>query len=90
MKIDEVLLNNQSLLYVHEKDELIIQLPSPSIAGAEIQISIQYHGMPFDGLRIGATKFGDRIFFKENWPNRTVIGYLRLIIPTIKQHLSLF
>lgn len=78
MKIDEVLLNNQSLLYVHEKDELIIQLPSPSIAGAEIQISIQYHGMPFDGLRIGATKFGDRSFFNENWPNRT-----RHWLPTI-------
>ncbi|HLD52462.1 MAG TPA: M1 family aminopeptidase [Sediminibacterium sp.] len=78
MKIDEVLLNNQSLLYVHEKDELIIQLPSPSTAGAEIQISIQYHGMPFDGLRIGATKFGDRSFFNENWPNRT-----RHWLPTI-------
>lgn len=78
MKIDAVLLNNQSLLYVHEKDELIIQLPSPSTAGAEIQISIQYHGMPFDGLRIGATKFGDRSFFNENWPNRT-----RHWLPTI-------
>lgn len=71
MKIDAVLLNNQSLSYVHEKDELFIQLPSPSTTGSEIQISIQYHGVPFDGLRIGATKFGDRSFFNENWPNRT-------------------
>lgn len=78
MKIDAVLLNNQSLTYVHEKDELIIQLPSPSTAGAEIQISVQYHGVPFDGLRIGATKFGDRSFFNENWPNRT-----RHWLPTI-------
>jgi len=29
-----------------------------------------FHGIPFDGLRIGATKFGDRSFFNENWPNR--------------------
>lgn len=78
MKIDAVLLNNQSLAYTHEKDALIIQMPKPSVEGAEIVISIQYHGVPFDGLRIGATKFGDRSFFNENWPNRT-----RHWLPTI-------
>lgn len=78
MKIDAVLLNNQSLTYSHEKDELIIQMPNPSVVGSEIVISIQYHGEPFDGLRIGATKFGDRSFFNENWPNRT-----RHWLPTI-------
>lgn len=78
MKIDAVLLNNQSLAYTHEKDALIIQMPNPSVVGSEIIISIQYHGVPFDGLRIGATKFGDRSFFNENWPNRT-----RHWLPTI-------
>lgn len=78
MKIDAVLLNNQSLAYTHEKDALIIQMPKPSVEGSEIVISIQYHGVPFDGLRIGATKFGDRSFFNENWPNRT-----RHWLPTI-------
>lgn len=78
MKIDAVLLNNQSLTYTHEKDALIINMPNPSVVGSEIVISIQYHGVPFDGLRIGATKFGDRSFFNENWPNRT-----RHWLPTI-------
>jgi aminopeptidase N len=32
--------------------------------------TIKYHGIPSDGLRIGATKLGDRSFFNENWPNR--------------------
>ncbi len=26
--------------------------------------------MPADGLKIGPTKYGDRSFFNENWPNR--------------------
>ena len=78
MKIDAVLLNNQSLTYIHEKDALIINMPNPSVVGSEIVIHIQYHGVPFDGLRIGATKFGDRSFFNENWPNRT-----RHWLPTI-------
>lgn len=78
MKIDAVLLGNQPLSYTHLKDEVIIQLPMPSIADAEMSIHIQYHGIPFDGLRIGPTKFGDRSFFNENWPNRA-----RHWLPTI-------
>jgi aminopeptidase N len=35
-----------------------------------VEIIVQYIGVPADGLRIGATKFGDRSFFNENWPNR--------------------
>lgn len=78
MKVKAILLGNQSLCFSHDKDELVIQLPAASTAGTEISIHILYQGVPFDGLRIGATKFGDRSFFNENWPNRT-----RHWLPTI-------
>ncbi len=70
MMVDAVSINNTAEGYTHENDELIISLPAPSTKNQTITFTIQYHGVPFDGLRIGATKLGDRSFFNENWPNR--------------------
>lgn len=70
MVVDAVTSSNATLNYTHQNDELIISLPTPSTKNQTITFSIQYHGVPFDGLRIGATKLGDRSFFNENWPNR--------------------
>src|SRR5574343_1755763 len=71
MKVDAILVGGNSVSYVHENDELLIRLSRPAIKGEELVFTIHYSGVPFDGLRIGATKFGDRSFFNENWPNRT-------------------
>ena len=70
MVVDGVSISNTAVNYTHENDALIINLPKVSIANETITFTIKYHGIPFDGLRIGATKFGDRSFFNENWPNR--------------------
>ena len=70
MVVDAVTSSNAAVNYTHQNDELIISLPAPSTKNQTITFSIQYHGVPFDGLRIGATKLGDRSFFNENWPNR--------------------
>ena len=70
MVVDAVSINKTTVNYTHENDELIISLPAPSSKNQTITFTIQYHGVPFDGLRIGATKLGDRSFFNENWPNR--------------------
>lgn len=78
MKVDAIMLGSEKLVYTHLNDELIILLPKSSTVNEELKFIIQYHGVPFDGLRIGATKFGDRSFFNENWPNRT-----RHWLPTI-------
>lgn len=71
MQIDSVTLGNVSIPYTHQNDEIIINLPNGSVANAEFAISIKYHGIPFDGLKIGPTRNGDRSFFSENWPNKT-------------------
>lgn len=70
MEIDAVLVNNSLVQYAHENDALLIYLPKNSSVNENITFTIKYHGIPLDGLRIGATKFGDRSFFNENWPNR--------------------
>ena len=70
MVVDAVTSSNAAVNYTHQNDELIISLPAPSTKNQTLTFSIQYHGVPYDGLRIGATKLGDRSFFNENWPNR--------------------
>lgn len=71
MNINSVQLNGQSVSYVHQNDALIINLPEPSLKNQRLTFVINYHGIPDDGLRIGPTKYGDRSFFSENWPNKT-------------------
>ncbi len=78
MVIDAIKVSNVPVSYTHQNDEVIIGLPNPSTANSTIIFTITYHGIPFDGLRIGATRFGDRSFFCENWPNKT-----RQWLPTV-------
>ena len=78
MKVDAISFGGIPLQYSHNNDALLIHLNNPTKEAEEIVFRIQYHGIPADGLRIGATKFGDRSFFNENWPNRT-----RHWLPTI-------
>ena len=78
MVIDAIKVGNVPVSYTHQNDEVIIGLPNPYTANSTIIFTITYHGIPFDGLRIGATRFGDRSFFCENWPNKT-----RQWLPTV-------
>jgi aminopeptidase N len=70
MVIDAIKIADVPVVFTHTNDEIILTLPTPSAANETLVFTITYHGIPFDGLRIGATKFGDRSFFNENWPNR--------------------
>lgn len=70
MLIESIKMGGETIKYSHQNDEVIITLPKVSKANETLVFTIVYHGIPYDGLRIGATKFGDRSFFNENWPNR--------------------
>ena len=70
MVIESVYENDRVVNYTHLKNELWIFYSKKSIPNNETKIIIHYHGIPADGLRIGPTKYGDRSFFNENWPNR--------------------
>ena len=78
MVVDSIIINNEHVRYTHINDAVLIQLAKPPKAGMELIVIVSYHGIPINGLKIGPTKFGDRSFFSENWPNKA-----RHWLPTI-------
>lgn len=70
MQIDSIKIGNIPVLFTHKNDEINIILPNSPLANSELLFSVKYHGIPFDGLKIGPTILGDRSFFCENWPNK--------------------
>ncbi len=71
MEVLKVLLNDASIEYAHKENKLIVQLPSNiEENGGGGVLSIEYAGVPKDGLIISNNKHGDRTFFADNWPNR--------------------
>ena len=71
MEVDSVTYNNKCVEFMHENDVLFIKLPGGIEKNKLYSFVVYYKGIPADGLRIGATRYGDRSFFNENWPNRT-------------------
>lgn len=78
MVVESVSLLNKAIRYVHADNALLIQLPLNSIPNTEMTFTIKYSGEPADGLKIGPTKYGDRSFFSDDWPNKA-----RNWLPTI-------
>lgn len=62
--------NGKPLLFMHINDQLTIQFATPVKSGEHKSISITYEGIPADGLVITKNKYGHRVFFADNWPNR--------------------
>lgn len=58
----------KDLTFTHNNDLLSINLPGK--AGEKKSLTIQYEGIPADGLIITNTKYRHRGFFADNWPNR--------------------
>jgi aminopeptidase N len=62
--------NGVAVHWVHEQDQLMIDLGTIAKKGELHSIEINYMGTPKDGLIIAKNKHGDRTFFGDNWPNR--------------------
>jgi aminopeptidase N len=69
MSVQSVTYNNQSVSYTHRNDALLIELPTAPAMDQVMILVIQYKGIPAGGMKIQPTKFGDRSFMCENWPN---------------------
>lgn len=50
----------------------------------DIELQIEFSGIPADGLVIGTNKFGNRTFFGDNWPNRAQNWFACLDHPSDK------
>ncbi len=70
MQVTAVESNGKPVTYQHDKDVLLITLPSPSTQNQRSQFTITYRGIPVTGLIIANNKYGDRTFFSDNWPNK--------------------
>ena len=61
--------NGILLKYIHKDDVLLVDLTSIS-TNIDHSVTIEYEGIPRDGMFIGPNKYGDRSFFSDNWPNK--------------------
>lgn len=68
MAVSSVLENGKKIKYVQGSEKLTIY--TTSIANNKKTYTINYSGIPADGLIISHNKYGDRTFFGDNWPNR--------------------
>ncbi len=69
MTVIEVTAGGAPVQFKHQADRLTLMLaPSPK-AGDQRQFTVRYRGVPANGLRMLKNKFGERVFFSENWPN---------------------
>jgi aminopeptidase N len=67
MEITEVFEGENKANYTYINDKILI---IPSVQGKETRTyKIQYHGIAEKGLVIDTTKYGQRSFFGDNWPN---------------------
>lgn len=70
MAVQSVTRLGRSLRFTHSVDRLFVTLDSAMTPGRDIELVVQYAGIPADGLHIKPTKFGDRSFFSDDWPNK--------------------
>ena len=70
MEVLTVLMDTTSIPFEQVGEQLIIRPINTIEKGDRLTFSIDYKGIPTDGLIIAKNKFGDRTFFGDNWPNR--------------------
>ena len=68
MTVTSVTKDRISIKFSQDSQHVIID--DEGFKGKENIYNISYEGIPGDGLIISNTKFGDRSFFADNWPNR--------------------
>jgi aminopeptidase N len=70
MTVLQVTENGKPLVYSHTNNLLNVQFEASVKAGEHKNIEITYEGIPDNGLIITKNKYGHRVFFADNWPNR--------------------
>lgn len=76
MVVQAVSINGKATGFTHQDDKLSIDLPE--LISDTITIAISYQGVPKDGLIISESKFGNTVFFGDNYPDRA-----RLWLPCV-------
>jgi len=68
MRVKQVYSEKENIAFHHKNDTLyFFKLSNTNSLN---HLTIEYSGVPIDGLVIGKNKYGNRTFFGDNWPNR--------------------
>lgn len=70
MQVKAVKSKDANLKFDHQNNKIKIVFPNALQTNSTVRITIEYSGVPADGLIISKNKYGDRTFFADNWPNR--------------------
>ena len=70
MTVTGVTSNAAVVPFSHRENRLRLALPAGLAAGRDVTVTIAYHGIPADGLRLINNIHGERTAFSENWYNR--------------------
>jgi aminopeptidase N len=70
MKVQNVVFDKGIIKWLHSDNRIIIKMNNSVKAGSRGIFSIDYSGVPADGLIISDNKYGNRTFFADNWPDR--------------------
>ena len=67
---EDVLVNNESQKFVQQNGKLEVSLAKPVGPGANLHVTVVYHGKPKDGLILSQDKDGSPSAVGDNWPDR--------------------
>jgi aminopeptidase N len=70
MSVKSVRLKNLPLKFSHANNLLNIKLNIEAKTNETLNFTIEYAGVPADGLVISKNKYSNRTFFGDNWPDR--------------------
>jgi aminopeptidase N len=70
MKVIDVSEKNKELKFTQDANYVTVYFNGSLPLNTEKNITIDYSGVPADGLIISKNKFDHRTFFADNWPNR--------------------
>ena len=70
MTIKNIAFDAGSIKWVHTANRIFITLVKPAKKDSRGVFTIDYSGIPSDGLIISDNRFGRRTFFADNWPDR--------------------
>jgi aminopeptidase N len=88
MKISSITYENQPVSFKQSTDKVTLFTGTLN-KGESRAFTIEFEGIPTDGLIIGQNKFGDRTFFTDNWPMRAKYWFACVDHPSDKAKIKI-
>ena len=70
MTVTGVSAAGQSLMFQHENDRVRVAVPRAFKAEERWSFTVNYRGVPANGILVGNNRYGDRSFVSNAWPDR--------------------